>query len=101
MIWVLDSGFRALSERSLEELLDRQMVALIASAEPQADGGCAPAPQNIATSHAPAPPRGWSARPPPQHRPWRPPSTAGLASDFGPLLERGARSVSFASFGGR
>jgi two-component system sensor histidine kinase PhoQ len=100
MIWVLDSGFRALSERSLEELLDRQMVALIASVEPQSDGGYAPAPQTLDTRLA-TPRSGLYAQIHSQHHLWRSPSTAGLASDFGPLLERGARSVSFASFGGR
>ena len=43
MMVVLDTGFRALSERSLQELLDSQMVALIAAAEPQPAGGYAPA----------------------------------------------------------
>src|SRR5207253_4553676 len=35
MMVVLDTGFRALSERTLRELLDSQMVSLIAAAEPQ------------------------------------------------------------------
>ena len=35
MMLVLDSGFRAFSERSLHELLDAQMVSLIAAADPQ------------------------------------------------------------------
>jgi len=34
MMLVLDTGFRALSERSLQELLDSQMVSLIAAADP-------------------------------------------------------------------
>jgi len=98
MIWVLDSGFRALSERSLEELLDRQMVALIASVEPQPDGGYAPAPQTLDTRLA-TPRSGLYAQIRSPHHLWRSPSTAGLTSDFGPLLERGGRRVSFASFG--
>lgn len=98
MIWVLDSGFRALSERSLEELLDRQMVALIASAEPQADGGYAPAPQTLDTRLA-TPRSGLYAQIRSLHHLWRSPSTAGLGSDFGPLLNRGVRSVSLANFG--
>ena len=36
MMYVLDSGFRALSERSLRELLDAQMVSLIAARRPAA-----------------------------------------------------------------
>jgi two-component system, OmpR family, sensor histidine kinase PhoQ len=98
MIWVLDSGFRALSERSLEELLDRQMVALIASVEPQPDGGYAPAPQTL-DSRLATPRSGLYAQIRSQHHLWRSPSTAGLTSDFGPLLDRGGRRVSFASFG--
>ena len=99
MIWVLDSGFRALSERSLEELLDRQMVALIASVEPQSDGGYAPAAQGL-DARLDTPRSGLYEQIRSQHHLWRSPSTAGLASDFGPLLARGARSVSFATFGG-
>ena len=98
MIWVLDSGFRALSERSLEELLDRQMVALIASAEPQPDGGYAPAPQTLDPRLA-TPRSGLYAQIHSLHHLWRSPSTAGLASDFGPLLDRGGRRVTFATFG--
>jgi len=47
MMLVLDSGFRALSERSLRALLDAQMVALIAAADPQPDGGYAPPPEAL------------------------------------------------------
>lgn len=98
MIWVLDSGFRSLSERSLEELLDRQMVALIASAEPQPDGAYAPDPAGLdprlAAAHS-----GLYAQIRSQHHLWRSPSTAGLANDFGPLLRLGARRVSYAIFG--
>jgi len=99
MIWVLDSGFRALSERSLEELLDRQMVALIASVEPQPNGGYAPAPQGL-DARLDTPRSGLYAQIRSQQHLWRSPSTAGLASDFGPLLARGARSVGYATFGG-
>ena len=99
MIWVLDSGFRELSERSLEELLDRQMVALIASVEPQPDGGYAPAPQ-VLDARLDTPRSGLYAQIRSQHHLWSSPSIAGLASNFGPLLARGARSVSYATFGG-
>jgi two-component system, OmpR family, sensor histidine kinase PhoQ len=98
MIWVLDSRFRALSERSLLELLDRQMVALIASAEPQPDGGYAPAPQSLDPRLA-TPRSGLYAQIRSQHQAWRSLSTAGLAADFGPLLNRGGRRVSYANFG--
>ncbi len=98
MIWVLDSGFRALSQRSLEELLDRQMVALVASVEPQPEGGYAPAPQTLDTRLG-TPRSGLYAQIRSQHHLWRSPSTAGLASNFGPLLNRGGRSVSYSTFG--
>jgi two-component system, OmpR family, sensor histidine kinase PhoQ len=98
MMWVLDSGFRALSERSLEELLDRQMVALIAAAEPQPNGGYAPAPQ-VLDARLDTPRSGLYAQIRSQHSQWRSTSTAGLASEFGPLLRRGARSLSYSAFG--
>ena len=96
---VLDTGFRALSERSLQELLDSQMVRLIAAAEPQADGGYAPAPNalegRLATPHS-----GFYAQIRSQRHQWRSPSTAGMSSDFGPLLVPGERSpLTYASFG--
>jgi len=47
MMLVLDTGFRALSERSLQELLDSQMVSLIAAADPLPDGSYAPTPQEL------------------------------------------------------
>ena len=47
MMFVLDTGFRALSDRSLNELLDSQMVALVAAAEPQPGGGYAPPNQDM------------------------------------------------------
>jgi two-component system, OmpR family, sensor histidine kinase PhoQ len=98
MIWVLDSGFRALSERSLEELLDRQMVALIAAAEPQENGGYAPGPNSLDPRLA-TPRSGLYAQIRSLHHEWHSPSMAGLAGDFGPLLRLGGRSVSFATFG--
>src|SRR6201998_1278107 len=98
MIWVLDSGFRALSERSLEELLDRQMVALIAAAEPQAAGSYATAPPSLDTRLA-TPYSGLYAQIRSLHHEWHSPSMAGLTGSFGPLLKLGGRSVSFATFG--
>jgi len=98
MIWVLDSGFRALSERSLEELLDRQMVGLIAAAEPQDNGGYAPGPNSLDPRLA-TPRSGLYAQIRSLHHEWRSPSAAGLATNFGPLLNRGGRTVSYATFG--
>jgi len=98
MIWVLDSGFRALSEQSLVELLDRQMVALIAAAEPQENGGYAPGPNSLDPRLA-TPRSGLYAQIRSLHQEWRSPSTAGLAGNFGPLLNRGGRTVSYSTFG--
>jgi len=98
MMLVLDTGFRVLSERSLRELLDSQMVSLIAAAEPQPNGDYAPPPQGLdarlATPHS-----GLYAAIRSPHHQWHSPSTAGLTSDFGPLLPRGERSLFYATFG--
>lgn len=98
MMLVLDGGFRALSERSLQELLDAQMVSLIAAADPQPSGGYAPPPQalepRLATPHS-----GVYAQIRSAAHEWRSPSTVGLESDFGPLLKLGQRNLSYANFG--
>ncbi|MBV8305843.1 MAG: two-component sensor histidine kinase [Gammaproteobacteria bacterium] len=95
---VLDTGFRAVAQRSLQEELDRQMVALIAAVEPQPDGGYAPAPQSLQPSLE-TPGSGVYAQIRSAGHQWRSPSTAGLSSDFGPLLSGGERSLSYATFG--
>ncbi len=98
MMLVLDTGFRALSERSLQELLDSQMVALIAAVEPQPSGGYAPTPQTL-ESRLKTPHSGLYAAIRSQHHQWRSPSTAGTDSDFGPMLENGQRTLSYGMFG--
>jgi two-component system sensor histidine kinase PhoQ len=98
MMLVLDTGFRALSERSLRELLDSQMVSLIAAAEPQANGGYAPAPHTLDPRLA-TPRSGLYGEIRSQHHLWRSPSTAGLSSDFGALLVPGERNLVYAAFG--
>jgi two-component system, OmpR family, sensor histidine kinase PhoQ len=98
MMLVLDTGFRALSERSLQELLDSQMVALIAAAEPQPNGGYAPAPHTL-DSRLATPRSGLYAAIRSQHHEWRSPSTAGINGDFGPLLDNGQRSLAYGLFG--
>ena len=96
---VLDTGFREVAQRTLRDELDRQMVALIAAAEPQPDGGYAPAPHTL-DPRLGTPRSGVYAqiRSPPDHE-WRSPSTAGLNSDFGRLLSDGERDLSYATFG--
>ena len=98
MMLVLDTGFRALSERSLQELLDSQMVSLIAAADPQPDGSYAPSPQEL-DPRLRTPRSGLYAQIRSQHHLWRSPSTAGLSSDFGALLVPGERNLAYAAFG--
>jgi two-component system, OmpR family, sensor histidine kinase PhoQ len=94
----LDTGFRELSRRSVDEVLDRQMVALIAATEPQADGGYAPALSNLdpwlETPHS-----GVYAQIRSQEHQWRSPSSAGLRINFGPPLQQGQRSLAYATLG--
>ncbi|MBS0577754.1 MAG: histidine kinase [Proteobacteria bacterium] len=98
MMMVLDSGFRSLSERSLKELLDSQMVSLIASADPLPNGSYGPAPQTLdpklATPHS-----GLYAQIRSDEHQWRSASTAGVPADFGPVLKLGERTLEHASFG--
>ncbi|HVW71086.1 MAG TPA: ATP-binding protein [Steroidobacteraceae bacterium] len=98
MMYVLDTGFRALSDRTLQELLDSQMVALVAAAEPQPNGGYAPPLHDIDPRLA-RPRSGLFAQiRSPKHE-WRSPSTAGTAIDFGPLLKQGERSFAYTEIG--
>jgi two-component system, OmpR family, sensor histidine kinase PhoQ len=97
MMWVLDTGFRELSARSLQELLDSQMVALIAAAEPQPAGGYAPAPHAL-DARFETPRSGLYAQIRSLHHLWRSPSTPS-GSDFGPLLRLGDRRFSPGKFG--
>jgi two-component system, OmpR family, sensor histidine kinase PhoQ len=99
MMLVLDNGFRALSDRSLQEVLDSQMVSLIAAAEPQPGGGYAPAPGTLDPRLA-RPRSGLYAQIRSQNHEWRSPSTAGVTTDFGGLLASGQRDLSYVSFGG-
>ncbi len=98
MMVVLDTGFRELSDRSVQEVLDRQMVALIAAAEPQPNGGYAPAPHALDPRLQP-PRSGLYAQIRSQSHQWRSPSTAGSKIDFGNLLSRGERNIAFAQVG--
>ena len=99
MMLVLDSGFRALSQRSLQQVLDSQMVSLIAAAEPQPNGGYAPPPQaldlRLETPHS-----GFYAQIRSPQQDWRSPSTVGVDIDFGnPSTSSGERVISYAIAG--
>ncbi len=91
MTWVLDHGFRTLSDHSLHELLDSQIIALIAAAEHEKGGGYG-APLTALDSRFATPRSGLYAEIRSAHHQWRSPSTVGAQVDFGPLLTQGART---------
>ncbi|MEJ1960698.1 MAG: ATP-binding protein [Gammaproteobacteria bacterium] len=93
-IVVLDASFRDASMRSMHDLLGAQIVALIASAEPQPDGGFEPqgAGPGLETRLT-TPGSGLYAQiqsTEPGDVPWRSPSAAGTFIDFGPPISAGA-----------
>jgi two-component system sensor histidine kinase PhoQ len=98
MTFVLDTGFRAMSDRSLHEVLDSEMVALVADAEPQAVGGYAP-PAHDMDPRLARPRSGLYAQIRSVKHQWRSPSTAGTSINFGPLLAQGERRYSNEQFG--
>jgi two-component system sensor histidine kinase PhoQ len=100
-IATLDTTFRHVTDRALEDLLDAQMVALIAAAEPQPGGGFGPAraldPRlNTPRSGLYAQIRASQPSATPETL-WRSPSTAGTFIDFGPALPPGATRFSTSS----
>ena len=97
MMYVLDTGFRELSDRAMRELLDAQMVSLIAGADPLPDGGYAP-PREALEPRLGRPRSGLYAQIRSTEHLWRSPSTTGLATDFGPLLKSGDRTFGYGTF---
>lgn len=95
---VLDMGFRALSDRSLHQLLDAQIVTLIAAAEPDPAGGY-DAPLNGLDARLGTPDSGLYAQIRSNQHLWRSPSTAGVPIDFGPPLSQGERQFSYGTVG--
>jgi two-component system, OmpR family, sensor histidine kinase PhoQ len=92
-IFVLDVIFRDVSDHSLQDLLDAQIIALVAAAEPQPNGVFAPLPRDLQTRLA-TPRSGLYAQirsAQPGVPAWSSPSTAGAEIDFGPQLRTGAR----------
>jgi two-component system sensor histidine kinase PhoQ len=93
---VLDARFRAVAENSLRELLDAQLRALVASAEPDAGGHIVPrlpdAESRLATPgsglYAAVSENGGSSF-------WRSPSSTGSLQEFGPPQEPGARDFRY------
>lgn len=98
MGFALDLSFRELSDRSLQQQLDSQMVQLIAAAELQPNGMYAPAARSLEAVLA-TPGSGMYAqiRSPRVNAVWQSPSTAGEKIDFGPALKPGARTFTRAT----
>src|SRR6185437_10630002 len=98
MGFALDLSFRELSDRSLQQQLDSQMVQLIAAAELQPNGSYAPAARSLEAVLA-TPGSGMYAqiRSPRANAVWQSPSTAGEKIDFGPALKPGARTFTRAT----
>jgi two-component system, OmpR family, sensor histidine kinase PhoQ len=96
MAEVLDARFRAVAENSLRELLDAQLRALVASAEPDTQGHIVPrlpdAESRLATPgsglYAAARENGGSSF-------WRSPSATGSLQEFGPPQEPGGRDFRY------
>ncbi len=100
-IAVFDASFRDLSARSLEALLDAQMVALIAAAEPQPDGSVVATSSSL-ESRLENPGSGLYGQ---IHAnggtvPWRSKSSAGTFLNFGPDLAPGQRRLTRATIDG-
>jgi two-component system sensor histidine kinase PhoQ len=98
MMFVLDSGFRTVSDQTMQRLLDTQMVALVAASERQPDGGYAP-PLHDIDARLSRPRSGLFAQIRSLKHQWRSPSAAGTALDFGPLLPQGERSFFYTEYG--
>lgn len=94
----LDAIFRDLAERSVRELLDAQMVALVAAVETDEDGRIRGA-STQAESRLQTPGSGLYAeiRVRGGAQLWRSPSAAGTFIDFGPDVAPGSSSMSFAT----
>lgn len=95
MIAVLDSRFRTLAEGNLRDVLDTQMVALIASAEPDATGHIVP---RLAESEGrlAIPGSGlYAAVSDGTETFWRSPSATGNVVDFGAAQPPGARALRY------
>jgi two-component system sensor histidine kinase PhoQ len=92
--------FRDAAERSLREVLDAQMVALIAAADP--DGPESVTPTAVLETRLETPGSGLYAeiRSASGETIWRSPSATGAAVQFGPPLEAGERSFFFTEVAG-
>ena len=99
-VFLLDMVFRQSAERSLRELIDAQMVALIAAADP--DGPESVTPTAVLETRFDTPGSGLYAeiRSASGESIWRSQSTVGTAVQFGPPLEGGERRFFFTEIAG-
>ena len=96
MAAVLDARFRKVAEKSLRELLDAQMVALIASAEPDDAGHIVPALADREARLATPGSGLYAAVSDGSGEPyWRSPSAAGRLQQFGPPQPPGERDFRY------
>src|SRR6188768_426611 len=99
-VFLLDMLFRRAAERSLREVLDAQMVALVAAADP--DGPESVTPTALLDTRFDTPGSGLYAeiRSASGESIWRSQSTTGTAVQFGPPVEGGERRFFYTSIAG-
>jgi two-component system, OmpR family, sensor histidine kinase PhoQ len=99
-VFLLDLMFRHAAERSLREVLDAQMVALVAAADP--DGPESATPTALLDTRFDTPGSGLYAeiRSASGETIWRSQSATGSQVQFGPPLEAGARQFMFTEVAG-
>ena len=99
-VFLLDVVFRHAAERSLRELLDAQMVALIAAADPDSPESVTPT--AVLETRFDTPGSGLYAeiRSASGETIWRSQSSTGTEVQFGPPLEGGERSFFFTDIAG-
>jgi two-component system sensor histidine kinase PhoQ len=94
-VFLLDVLFRHAAERSLREVLDAQMVALVAAADPDGPESVAPTAQLDTRFDTPGSGLYAEIRSGSGETIWRSQSTIGTAVQFGPPLEGGERRFTF------
>ncbi|HEY6125089.1 MAG TPA: ATP-binding protein [Steroidobacteraceae bacterium] len=99
-VFLLDRVFQRAAERSLRELIDAQMVALIAAADP--DGPESVTPTAVLETRFDTPGSGLYAeiRSASGESIWRSQSTVGTAVQFGPPVEGGQRTFFYTDIAG-
>jgi len=99
-VFLLDMLFRRAAEHSLREVLDAQMVALVAAADP--DGPESVTPTALLDTRFETPGSGLYAeiRSGSGESIWRSQSTIGTAVQFGPVVEGGARTFFYTQIAG-